>query len=415
MKFFSAFIFSVSVIVSQNLWASPYVNIREGDSRFIAESLKPQLQEILDEGSTKNTIEEILEDSRINTCASRLVTTLKDKLNLNSDEALENIIKAMRFSNQIDDIVVDLLIKSISLSNYQSSPISTSTLNDEEENVALNIVKQHLGEINSESGCIEDSYRNLVFDLNSQNSKFSKHLKQVFKAAYKNDIITKSIYKTLDNLKQNKVQLWPITLSEYRKSLNMVAKKYPNRKSEESNFVTVSIKKDSISLREQLYSKYNYQQIILLSNLITNLKKRLDASDISIDIQYENQSKEIISLTPMEKFRFILKQLRRELSNMNNGTLLSGKQANYTELIVASYEVGNISSDEISKLASLQEIWNPTKTTKEKILYWVKTFGGTATILMPAPYGFISVMALMFIDQQASTNSINHDLDYLLF
>lgn len=223
------------------------------------------------------------------------------------------------------------------------------------------------------------------------------------------------MYKTIDNLKQNKVHLWPLALSEYKKSLSALAKKFPNRKDEESDFVSATIKKENISLREQLYQKYNYQQITLLSNLISNLKKRLDASDISIDIQYENQSKEIISLTPMERFRFILKQLRRELSNINNGSLLNGKMATYTDLIVASYEVGSISSDEISKLVSLQEIWNPTKTTKEKVFYWVKTFGGTATVLLPAPYGFISVMAPMFIDQQISSNSINHDLDYLLF
>jgi hypothetical protein len=395
--------------------ASPYLNMREGNSRFIAESIKPHLQEILENEQTKQTLGEIINNNQINSCASKIVFEINDQLKLESSEELENILKALRFNNQIDDIVLDLLLKAVPLSNYQPSPFALASLSDDEENLALNIIKQHVVDIKNKANCIEDSFRDLAFDLASKNPKFIKHLKQLFKSAYKNNIISKDTYRTLDNLKQNKVHLWPLSLSEYKKSLSTLAKKFPNRKEEESDFVTVAMKKEGISLREQLYEKYNYQQIILLSNIISNLKKRLDASDISIDILYENQSKEIISLTPMEKFRFILKQLRRELSSLNNGSLLNGKAASYTDLIVASYEVGSISSDEISKLASLQEIWNPSKTTKEKVFYWVKTFGGTATVLLPPPYGFISVMALMFIDQQISTNTINHDLDYLLF
>ena len=415
MKFFSYLLFSFFLLAAESAIASPYRNIREGNSRFIDEAIKPQLQEILQEEQTKQTIIEILNDNQINSCASKVIFEIKYRLRLESNESLENILKAMRFDNQIDDVVLDLLLKVVPLSNYQSTPFAVATLNDDEENMALNIIKQHVVDLKDESSCIEDSFRDLAFDLASKNPKFIKHLKQLLKSASKNNIISKDMYKTLDNFKQNKVHLWPLALSEYKKSHSALAKKFPNRKDEESDFVSAAIKKENISLREQLYQKYNYQQIVLLSNLISNLKKRLDASDISIDIQYENQTKEIISLTPMERFRFILKQLRRELSNINNGSLLNGKMATYTDLIVASYEVGSISSDEISKLVSLQEIWNPTKTTKEKVFYWVKTFGGTATVLLPAPYGFISVMALMFIDQQISSNSINHDLDYLLF
>ena len=403
------------LLIAGNLWASPYTNLREGKSRFILESEKPLLQDILDRGHTKDVFSDLLNDTELNSCASKIVFEIKDQLKIDSPQELENTLKAMRFDNQIDDVALDLLLRVIPLSDYQQNPFTSTLLNDEEENIALNIVKQHAKDMGDNSLCVEDSYRDLVFDLLNKNQKYSKYLKQIFKSAYKNEIISKGVYKTLDNLKQNKVHLWPMTLNEYKRSLQSIAKKFPDRHQEESDFVSAFTKKDSPSLRQQLYQKYSYQQIILLGNLIANLKKRLDAKDISIDIQYENQSKEIISLTPMEKFRFILKQLRRELSNINNGTLLNGKTATYTDLIVASYEIGFISSNEISQLVSLQEIWNPTRTTKEKVLYWAKTFGGTASVLLPAPYGFISVLALMYIDQQLNSTTINHDLDYLLF
>ena len=70
---------------------------------------------------------------------------------------------------------------------------------------------------------------------------------------------------------------------------------------------------------------------------------------------------------------------------------------------------------EIEQLASLQEIWNPSKTTKEKVMYWVKTFGGVASVLLPPPFGFVSVMAIMLIDQSIKDAPVDRDPDFNLF
>ena len=91
-----------------------------------------------------------------------------------------------------------------------------------------------------------------------------------------------------------------------------------------------------------LYNKFDSTQIILLANIVKGLKTRLESKDVTININYVDRPTEIIELTPMEKFRFILKLLRKEMADLNNSSLLQGRNANYLDLITAAYEVGYI-------------------------------------------------------------------------
>jgi hypothetical protein len=135
---------------------------------------------------------------------------------------------------------------------------------------------------------------------------------------------------------------------------------------------------------------------------------------VTIHINYVNQDSEIINLSPMEKFRFILKLLRKELATINNSSMLNGQRASYSDIITAAYEVGYISSQEIEAFASLEDIWNPKKTTKEKVMTWIKLFGGVSAVLLPPPFGFLSVLVIMLIDQQVSEAPVDPDSDFNL-
>ncbi|MDD4972761.1 MAG: hypothetical protein PHY93_00340 [Bacteriovorax sp.] len=393
---------------------SPYRNMREGNSRLINSSKETEISKLYKNTKSIEVLRKIISDKSINRCATKVVLAIKDKLNFSHRNDVELAILGLRQDNSIDDITANILTAATSLNILIPNLIAKNDLTSDEEDKALEIFNTEAKHIKNKTLCIEDVYRDLVGKLATDSSKFVKNLKHINKLALDNNVINNNDFKILEKLRAKKVYEWPITLSEYSQSLDNIAINFPMRTRESAELITDVKFRVKKSLRQSLYEKYNSIQIMLLANIARDMKKRLESRDITININYVDQNSEIINLSPMEKFRFILKLLRKELATVNNGSLLGGKAANYMDIITASYEVGYISSNEITAMASLQEIWNPTKTTKEKVMYWTKTFGGIASVLLPPPFGFVAVMAIMLIDQQVAAAPIDHDSDFNL-
>ncbi|TDP55662.1 hypothetical protein C8D79_0717 [Bacteriovorax stolpii] len=393
---------------------SPYRNLREGNSHLITSHKEDDVVRLYKDTPALESLRKIINDKTINRCATKVVSAIQKELSLSSEDETELAILGLRLDDSIDDIAAGILIKAAD-SNFLSHPIAKNDLTAEEETKALDIYKTKIADLQNKTLCSEDTYRALVGKLNEGSYKFIKNLKHLNKLALDKKIIKENDFKTLERMRAKKVHEWPITLSSYRSTLDTVAKNFPTRKKESAKLVTEAGRfKNKTSLRQGLYEKFNATQIILLANVVKSLKKRLEAKDIMIHINYVDQESEIISLSPMEKFRFILKLLRKELALINNSTIINGRQATFLDIITAAYEVGYISADEIDQFAALEEIWNPKKTTKEKVMVWVKLFGGVASVLLPPPFGFLSVMAIMLIDQQVSEAPVNPDSDFNL-
>jgi hypothetical protein len=396
------------------LTVSPYRNMREGNSHLINSRNETEISRLYKDTKSIEVLRKIISDKSINRCATKVVSAIKDKLDFSRASDVETAILGLRRDNSIDDITANILIDATNLNILLPNPIAKNDLTNDEEDKALEIFHKKVKDIKNKTLCIEDVYRDLVATLASDSPKYVKNLKHINKLALDNDAINDNDFKSLERLRSKKVYEWPMTLSEYGQTLESINRSFPMRTRESAELITDVKFRAKKSLRQSLYVKYNSTQIILLANIVRDLKKRLESRDITININYVDQESEVINLSPMEKFRFILKLLRKELATINNSTLLGGKAANYMDIITASYEVGYISADEITAMASLQEIWNPTKTTKEKVMYWTKTFGGIASVLLPPPFGFVAVMAIMMIDQQVAAAPIDHDSDFNL-
>jgi len=354
-------------------------------------------------------------DRSINRCATKVIRKFKFELGLSAERDVELAILGLRLYDSLDDVSASILMKANDLSNTVAGPITKNELNSDEEDEALAIYKEKSDDIQNKALCLEDTYRDLVGKLTTKSPKFFRNLKHINKLARNNGYINDDEFKMLEVFRIKKVHEWPVTLNSYAQSLDALSKRFNTRTKEKSNLVTQTKFRQKNSMRMELYNKFDSTQIILLANIVKGLKTRLESKDVKIIINYDDRPAETIELTPMEKFRFILKLLRKEMADLNNGTLLEGKNATYLDLITAAYEVGYISSAEIEQLASLQEIWNPTKTPKEKAMFWIKTFGGVASVLLPPPFGFVSVMAIMLIDQQIKDAPVNRDPDFNLF
>lgn len=393
---------------------SPYRNMREGKSHLIDSSKETGISKLYKDTNSIEVLRKIISDKSINRCATKVVSAIKNKLDINHESDVKMAILGLRMDDSIDDISANILIEAIDIKNLIPNPIAKNDLTSDEEDQALEIFHSKSKDIANKSLCIEDVYRSLVAKLSSDSSKFIKNLKHINKLALDNNVINENDFQTLEKLRVKKVYEWQLSLSEYGQSLESISRKFPLRTKETAELITDVKFRGKRSLRQSLYEKYDSTQIILLANIVRDLKKRLESNDITININYVNQESEVINLSPMEKFRFILKLLRKELATLNNGTLLGGRPASYMDIITASYEVGYISSNEIMALVSLQEIWNPTRTTKDKVMYWTKTFGGIASVFLPPPFGFVAVMAIMLIDQQLADAPVNRDSDFNL-
>ncbi len=393
---------------------SPYKNLREADSHLITSQKEDEIKSLYIDTPAILSLRKVINDKNINRCGTRVASAIESVLRLELKTDKELAILGLRMDESIDDITAGILIKSIK-NEYVPHPIAQNDLLPEEETKAIDVYKTKVVDLQNKSLCPEDSFRGLVKKLNEASPKFIKNLKHLNKVAMTKKIIKVDDYKMIEQMRVNKAHEWPITLSEYRSKLDAIAKAFPKRTKESAKLVTDAGRfRNKTSLRQGLYEKFNSTQIILLANVVKSLRKRLDSKDITIHINYVDQESEIISLSPMEKFRFILKLLRKELALINNSTMLNGQRANYIDIITAAYEVGYISSIEIEQLAALEDIWNPKKTTKEKVMVWVKMFGGVASVLLPPPFGFLSVMAIMLIDQQTSEAPVDPDADFNL-
>ena len=314
---------------------SPYRNLREGNSHLITSHKEDYVVRMYKDTPAIESLRKIINDKTINRCATKVVSAIQKELSLSSEDETELAILGLRLDDSIDDITAGILIKAAD-SHFLSHPIAKNDLTSEEETKALDIYKTKIADFQNKTLCSEDTYRALIGKLNEGSYKFIKNLKHLNKLALDKKIINESDFKILERMRAKKVHEWPLTLSSYRSALDTVAKNFPTRKKESAKLVTDAGRfKNKTSLRQGLYEKFNATQIILLANVVKSLKKRLEAKDVTIHINYVDQESEIISLSPMEKFRFILKLLRKELALINNSTMINGRQATFLDIILS--------------------------------------------------------------------------------
>lgn len=413
------FSLSLKLLAEDNVGAVPvdplWSNLREGKSSLISSLKEEEVRREYQGNPDLKVLQSIMADRSINRCATKIIRQFKQELDLSAERDVELAILGLRLYDSLDDVSAGLLLKANDLSHTLAVPLTKDDLSPEEENAAMAIYKELAPLFKKQDSCPEDVYRDLFAKLRSESPKFVGQLKRIHKLARNNGFLSDEDYKMVEVFRMKKVHEWPLTMSSYARSLEKLTQKYPDRTKEKSDAISSTKFGQKISMRVGLYQKFNSTQIILLANLVKEMKARLESKDVKIVIDYDDRPAETIELSPMEKFRFILKLLRKEMAELNNSSLLEGKNASYFDVIAAAYEVGVIKSGEIEQLAALQEIWNPTKTPKEKALFWVKTFGGVASVLLPPPYGFVSVMAIMLIDQQVKDAPVNRDPDFNLF
>lgn len=387
-----------------------FQNLREAPSRFIDKGSHKKVDELITyygENFLDSKYSTILESPDRAQCASFIVSDLEA---LEIDSSVQTHIFAMRKLDIIDDIVVKLLLEAADVKRR----VRFGWLPKDYDQRHAEIYQQFSSDIDS-GACPENSYLSLVQSLKNEEIEKRVHVRSTNIYARRNKDITRDQYDLVEGLRQAKVQEWGLTLSHYYQSLEAVRRFSPNITKDRSEFVTREHDDSGLSLRQYLYQGFNYYQILYMSDLVEKFKRRLSSNEISIVIEYDRESDEVISLSPMERFRFVVKLLRKEIDDMNNSQIFEGRRATYAAVIAAAYETGLVSAKEIDSLYELKEIWSPEKSRLEKILYWSKRFGGTASLLVPGPYSFLPLLSIMVIESLTIDPKPRSDLNFSLF
>jgi len=391
-----------------------FSNLREGPSRFIGEAEKVRIMAMYQKYGQKNLenrFSDMFQTEKVATCASRIIQKLSELEQ--QQEGRASLAYAIRDLDIIDDIALDIILKHNQIEYTRSFPsLSRNSVKENKIREDFYTFKSDL----SDGLCPEDAYIHLVRSLYKKGYSKNSTLKAANAVAKSNGFISKNRFKTLESFRRSKVHEWSLTLRTYRQKLLALRRHVDSYGHEDGDFVTKENKKAKMSLRQYLYSNYSYLQILMMGELAQKMRKRLDSTDISILIRYaDDQQTEVIPLEPMERFRFVLKLIRKEMAEINSTNSFKYSKATYAVVIAASYEVGAVAAIELEELSSLEEIWNPKRSRKDRMISWAKMFGGVASVVLPGPLGLLPVLAVMVVDGVVTQPKPARDQDISLF
>ncbi|MBC7429374.1 MAG: hypothetical protein H7336_12220, partial [Bacteriovorax sp.] len=168
---FSTIIYSTEVDLNDVVLSAndsrAYANIRESKSRYINKENVSIVLETYKDSYKLGIIKSIIDDSKINKCASKLLLNLSQSLHTDQDNDVENAILALRLDNAIDDVTVSILIRSLKTKVSLSLPIKSEGLNSDDESAAQKIYASKILDFRKGNTCPEDSYISLYASVSS--------------------------------------------------------------------------------------------------------------------------------------------------------------------------------------------------------------------------------------------------------
>lgn len=396
-------------------------NDREGKSFYQSRSIRKSIEKVLKVVSSddlKKEFEEVigdLEEGKV--CAYKINRNFESKLKAlyPKFKEYEGALYHLRSLDQLDDVSLNILLKAhavevtdLYLPKYEDElwlPTNKNTVNKIVELISYSEEKLS-------DSCLDEVYKNLYAEMLKVDKKLKDfHIEALLVEAFTQKKIRLNTYLWLEKARVNELEQYGMDLNIYVRKIKSLRSNFPLKNPEErSDFVTEKFNK-KFSRRMHLLENYTDLQIMLMGNVIKKLRTRLESPKIEILVYEREDVGEVITLEPMERFRFALKILRKEMKMLSINTYFKGVSPDYIDLMTSAYETGIIHADEIQELSNLEDIWNPKKTFWEKAKFWVQSFGAVATVLIPPPYGFIPSLAIVVIEATTKKkDNANDDL-----
>jgi hypothetical protein len=395
----------------------PLLNDREGKSNLLSSSQIRSLNGMnLSRAVLERDLLGALETIKGDACAFNLNGVIGTKL-VNHPTLGGNFdlfLRSFRHQGLIDDVVLEILLRAYGVqkdtdrSAADAFRAATTEASLEMRPLREFSVKRARGK------CLHENYREMMAAYRKQSETFnSAALRKKLSAAVAIGELTEKAASELKELIRDDVDSWEISLADYVTKRQFLRTQFDVNTTERADFVTAKVHKGQVSHRQRLYAAFTPIQITLMGNVIKKLKTRLESPKIEI-LVYEDEDtvQEVITLDPMERFRFAIRVLRKEMKLLSTNNYFAGRQPSYTDLMAAAYETGIITALELDQVAKLEEIWNPQQTFWDRAAVWVRMFSGVLSVVVPPPYGFLPALGITVIEM-LNRDPVNDDQDSL--
>ncbi len=340
-----------------------------------------------------------------------LISEAKQEKVIEDENEVSQYLNYLRYKKLIDDLLLNILQKTTLLKNEFKSIDQNISNNkyDLDSNADLEKIYQEFNSWPDEKEeCLLEKYE--TFSENVFNNFKRNDLKFISKLnfrALKSGIIDQTTYQKLEAMKYQDVLNWDLYLNKYIKIIKTVKDKLTERPEESSDIEfseTYIYRSSELTRRGRLYSEFSNNQILLMSQLIEKTAKRIDAKEVHLYFQYDdNQSNnEVYIFSPMEQYRIAIKLLRKDFAELKRSETFKGMEVKYEDIIAAAFETGIITSKELNYVLTFDDLWNPKVSRWRSIANLSLNLAGTATFLLPNPFNYISAIALIFTQSSIS-------------
>ena len=154
---------------------------------------------------------------------------------------------------------------------------------------------------------------------------------------------------------------------------------------------------EDLTPREYLYRKYNYFQIIKMSQIITMALNIQSSRSGEVSIDYDGDGKQDFTreLSFEERFRFGEQELARVMHTENlTGEFLKHSGFGYTDLMMAGLETGVLDMNVLTQISSVVEMNDPRSNLGKSLLAILKNVGVSVLTMNPvtAPYAITGML-----------------------
>lgn len=384
------------------------------------------------------TIQEFLNEEESQKCELHLIDLLRKNFKANGlpddKDSIEEQLKMVRVYNGIDDILYDILSANnkdyFALQGLNLSKRPSKLVRNHKELLQHNDIKDLYSNFEEFPDEINNcAYQEFVFIKNKirnkDNLKPSKPLKEMSILnikAYEEKLITVETYNKLEYLREKsdltKRMVWlkdyiKIIFQAKNQMLPLTRYYQPINLEDEDRFSSERVSRwNKLTRRKLLYKKYDETQIILLAQVIQKASRRMGVDvDTQSGVPYISQEFSVLQpngtrqtyverhdLDPQSQFNLARRLMRKDILDLQMMDIFNGLKITYQDVVMAAFETGYISIEDITYVIRYDDLWNPERSKYERVMGFVFRVAGYSTFFLPPPWNVIGTIAIGIVE-----------------
>ncbi len=358
--------------------------------------------------------------------ASLLIQNAKDAGVIMEASELRSLLVLLREENQIDDILMKVILDSevvrFDVANATrwkrpKTPRKLTIPANFDLKRYLSFVTPFPDEVNH---CSIGRYFRMREMLTFKTTKERDNLMwRLAHAGLRDGLIDTATFHKLEALRLNYVLDWNHYAYNYLQMVTFAKDKMAKTRelvATSSSSVKYVSRKEKLTQRGRIYKVYSPTQVMIMSNVIEKLAKRMDARRVELVFQYGAEpgtsDSQIYVLSPMEQYRVSIKMMKKEMGELMRADLFKGTGISYEDIIASAFETGLIKSTELDQILKFEEFWNPKAPSRFRTYAnFAFSIAGTATFYLPPPFNLMGAVALMLTQSRLMPTTAPVDPD----